>query len=304
MQKEDAGNSPLVSIMMPAYNAGKTVGYALTSLIAQRWRHWECIVVDDGSTDDTAAAVAQINDARIRLIRLPYNQGRGVARQRALNEARGEFVGMLDADDWVYPDKLEKQVAAFHAYPEAVLVGIGMAIIDRDNNIRGVRSVGSGTVARFSTPGKVPVAHAAALLRRSCIGKIRYNPKFKLAQDVDFLRRFLIGRSYVALQDVGYVYSEMASVSLGKITRGYYFSVLGYLQFASRYPLVTLRMVLDQCFKGAFFLVVSAFGGFPHLIRCRSRIPTDEDIAQYESARSAVDSVHRLVTGVESARAG
>ena len=94
---------PAVSVIMPCFNAASTVGLALRSLQSQRWSDWECVVVDDGSTDGSAAVVESLGDARIRLVRSAERGGRGVARQRALDACRGRFLAMLDADDFYYP---------------------------------------------------------------------------------------------------------------------------------------------------------------------------------------------------------
>ena len=100
--------SPRVSIIIPAFNAEKTLGEALGSVRAQTFAEWEAIIVDDGSTDGTAALAADFaaRDARIRLIG-QANGGVSAARNRGLTEAKGEFGLFLDADDSILPGHLE-----------------------------------------------------------------------------------------------------------------------------------------------------------------------------------------------------
>jgi glycosyltransferase involved in cell wall biosynthesis len=95
-----------VSIMMPAYNAAQYIHEAVTSLLRQSLSDWELIVVDDGSTDQTADIVSRLADSRIKLIR-QENRGEGAARNRALSMAKGEYLGFLDADDTYLPTALE-----------------------------------------------------------------------------------------------------------------------------------------------------------------------------------------------------
>ncbi len=121
-------STPLVSVIMPCYNATSTLPMALASLLAQTYENWECVLVDDGSTDAPVAILERIDDPRIRYIRLPYNQGRGVARQIALDNVRGDLITMLDADDWIYPNKLEMQYLQMVANPHLALISTGMAI--------------------------------------------------------------------------------------------------------------------------------------------------------------------------------
>ncbi len=96
---------PKVSIIVPAYNAGATLGCCLDSLCAQTLREIEILVVDDGSADDTGAISARYaqSDPRVRLLSLAHNRGVSAARNHALGRALGEYIGFCDADDWVEP---------------------------------------------------------------------------------------------------------------------------------------------------------------------------------------------------------
>jgi glycosyltransferase involved in cell wall biosynthesis len=95
-------------VIIPAYNAADTVSYALRSCVSQSAPALEVLVVDDGSTDNTAEIVGRFG-APVRLIRQP-NRGPGAARNAAASEARGEWLAFLDADDWWMPNKLERQL--------------------------------------------------------------------------------------------------------------------------------------------------------------------------------------------------
>lgn len=111
---------PLVSVVIPAYNAGGTIVPAVESVLAQRYPRIEVVVIDDGSTDDTAAALARFGD-RIRVVRQP-NGGLPAARDRSHREARGEFIAWLDADDLMEPDRIALQVEFLLQHPSVVLV--------------------------------------------------------------------------------------------------------------------------------------------------------------------------------------
>lgn len=100
---------------MPAYNAGRFIAETIDSVLAQSYTNWELIIVNDGSTDDTAAIATQyaFNDKRIRCISQP-NSKQGKSRNNGLKLARGGLIAFLDADDLWMPQKLEKQVQAMH----------------------------------------------------------------------------------------------------------------------------------------------------------------------------------------------
>ncbi|MDO4899160.1 glycosyltransferase family 2 protein [Actinomyces sp.] len=102
----------LVSIIMPAFNAAAFVEDAVKSVQEQSYTSWELLIVDDCSTDDTFQRVTALAsaDARMRCIRLKRNSGAAVARNRAMEMARGQYMAFLDSDDLWHPEKLEKQV--------------------------------------------------------------------------------------------------------------------------------------------------------------------------------------------------
>jgi cellulose synthase/poly-beta-1,6-N-acetylglucosamine synthase-like glycosyltransferase len=97
---------------MPAYNARRTIREAVDSVLAQTFRDLELVVCDDGSADGTLAALADIDDPRLRRIQLPANLGQGAARDRAIAETRAPWIAVIDADDAWEPDRLAVLMAA------------------------------------------------------------------------------------------------------------------------------------------------------------------------------------------------
>ena len=115
-------SSPLVSILIPAYNAAPFIRATLQSALAQTWPNVEIIVVDDGSTDETASVVEAVADRRIRLIR-QGRRGPSAAQNAALQHAQGRFIQRLDADDLLSPDKIARQMARLLDTPRALAAG-------------------------------------------------------------------------------------------------------------------------------------------------------------------------------------
>lgn len=106
------GKAPLISVIMPAYNAGRFLEEAIRSVMDQTVTDWELLVLDDGSTDDTlviAQRMAQLDD-RIRVLPNEQNMGVACTRNRGFDLCRGEYVALLDSDDVWYPQKLETQL--------------------------------------------------------------------------------------------------------------------------------------------------------------------------------------------------
>lgn len=136
--------SELVSIIVPVYNVEKVIKETMDSVLAQTYPHWELLLVEDCSKDNSAGIImdyiAEKGDNRIRLIRQPSNQGAARARNRGLKEARGRYISYLDADDLWIPEKMEKQIKfmerkdaafSFTGYEFADENGIGLGKIVR-----------------------------------------------------------------------------------------------------------------------------------------------------------------------------
>lgn len=100
----------LVSIIMATYNAEKTIGVAIDSILAQTYTDWELLVVNDCSKDDTTALVSAYSDPRIRLLENDKNSGVSISRKKGMEAANGEWIAILDSDDKWTQDKLEKQL--------------------------------------------------------------------------------------------------------------------------------------------------------------------------------------------------
>jgi glycosyltransferase involved in cell wall biosynthesis len=122
---------PRVTAVIPTYNAAPFIRRTVESVLAQSYKDFELIVVDDGSSDATAGIVAGFGD-RVRLIIQP-NRGVSAARNRAIAEARGDLIAFLDHDDIWYPEKLEQQVHLMDTRPEVGLVYANANFIDESD---------------------------------------------------------------------------------------------------------------------------------------------------------------------------
>lgn len=105
-------SNPTVSVVMPSYNAARFILPSVASVVAQTFEDWELLIVDDASHDDTVELVRAHYqyDSRVRLIVLAKNQGAAVARNTAIEAARGRYIAFLDCDDQWLPEKLEVQL--------------------------------------------------------------------------------------------------------------------------------------------------------------------------------------------------
>ena len=123
----------MISVVIPLYNKEQSIASTINSVLAQTYKDFEIVVVDDGSTDKSAEVVRAIDDERIVFIS-QENQGVSAARNNGILSARGEYVAFLDGDDLWHPEYLETLNKLISDYPDATLYGIGYCKIN-DNKI-------------------------------------------------------------------------------------------------------------------------------------------------------------------------
>jgi glycosyltransferase involved in cell wall biosynthesis len=150
-----------VTAIVPTYNYAHFVSRAIESVLAQTYTPIECLVVDDGSTDETPAVLARFG-ARIRVVR-KQNAGLSAARNAGIAVAQGELVGLLDADDWWEPEKIARQVALFDVRPALAAVGCG---------VRWQRPAGSAERAHPTWRAPAPLGTQADNLRAIAVRKL------------------------------------------------------------------------------------------------------------------------------------
>jgi glycosyltransferase involved in cell wall biosynthesis len=183
---------PLVSVIIPAYNPGHYLDEAVQSAIAQTFTDWECIVVDDGSTEDLSRVEKM--DPRVRLAK-QENRGVAVARNRGLALSGGQYIALLDADDQWVPEKIAAQVALMDSNADLLECHTGCNMINGDG-------VATGTFPPASTDSyadmlwRIPPMPSSAMVRRAAfMAAGGFDPCFQGSADFDFfLKIAMIGR--------------------------------------------------------------------------------------------------------------
>lgn len=163
---------PVVSVLMPVYNAERYVGEAVRSILEQTFSDFEFIVIDDGSTDRSGEQLAELaaGDSRMRLVRRP-NTGYLRALNEGLAYCSGEFVARMDADDVSLPERFERQIDYLRAHPDCLAVGCGMLRIDADGDpicAEPMPTAHEEIVARL-LKGLGALPHPGAMIRREAI---------------------------------------------------------------------------------------------------------------------------------------
>jgi glycosyltransferase involved in cell wall biosynthesis len=185
----------LVSVLMPVYDAERFVAQAVESILAQTYQNFEFMIVDDGSTDRSLAILEHYaaQDARIRLSSKP-NAGYGVRLNEMLDEARGDYIARMDADDIALPERFEHQVAFLMSHPDHVVVGSQVLVIDPEGDplcVWGKEQTHEEIeeVQFRGTSGSV-INHPAAMFRRESVLAVgKYHLKWYPGEDLDLFLR-------------------------------------------------------------------------------------------------------------------
>lgn len=178
----------LVSIIMPSYNTGKYIGKSIESVLNQTYQNWELIIVDDCSTDNTDKIVTAINDARIKYMKNSCNLGAAISRNRALREAKGQWIAFLDSDDLWMPEKLEKQIR-FMKINGYAFSYTNYEEIDIDGNVTGVKVSGPKRITRtgmfnYCWPGCLTVVYDVTKIGLIQIKNIKKNNDYAMWLEV------------------------------------------------------------------------------------------------------------------------
>lgn len=185
--------TPRITVAMSVYNNAPYLAHAIESIVAQTFTDFEFLIVDDGSTDDSAGIIERFarDDSRIRLIRQP-NAGLIVSLNRIIDEARAPLIARMDGDDIALPERFARQVAFLDAHPDIGVLGTGCTCID-DN--------GKPTTYKFdnvTSPEDVladlkngpPLCHPSVVMRRDAVRAVGgYHRAYKHCEDYDLWLR-------------------------------------------------------------------------------------------------------------------
>jgi glycosyltransferase involved in cell wall biosynthesis len=197
---------PRISVVMPVFNEAALLPWALDSVIRQSLGDFECVVVDDGSTDATPAILDAYarRDPRFRIIR-QANGGISRALNAGLAAARAPWIARFDADDVMLPARLESQLSFAEAAPDLAACGCCYDIIDETGRRRGTRRPlprSRDELARFLAAGEaLSFTHPTMLYRRDlALGLGGYRPEYEPCEDVDLFARMLATGAAILIQ--------------------------------------------------------------------------------------------------------
>jgi len=199
---------PLVSVIMPVYNAGFFLRQAIESILNQTYPHFELIIIDDASTDHSWPIISQFkkqNPGKIKVIRLKTGLkcGGDAAANLGFQKAKGQLIARMDADDLSLPQRLEKQVNYLQKHPDVFMVGSCAWVIDQTGQIVGQKNVPLTHKEIYQHYSIFhPMIHPSVMIRKSAVKrKNLYKIKYSANNDLLTFFEFLKTKKFVNLPE-------------------------------------------------------------------------------------------------------
>lgn len=199
---------PLISVLIPVYNAEDEILDSVNSIIQQTYSNLEIIIIDDCSNDSTLERLRNISDSRLKIFKNKRNLQIAATLNRGMKVCKGKYVARMDADDYSMPDRLMKQYQFLETNPDYLLVGSSY-LVEEDGKKLGIRKQVSGYKRlRSKLLFGNNICHPSILINKHIWFKhnLSYNANFKYAQDYDLWTRAIINCKMTNLQEPLIIY--------------------------------------------------------------------------------------------------
>jgi glycosyltransferase involved in cell wall biosynthesis len=278
---------PLVSIIIPTYNRAHLIGETLDSVLAQTYTNWECIIVDDGSTDDTEILIKKYiaKDTRFRYYKRPENLLRGPSscRNYGLKMSQGEYINWFDSDDIMLEYFLEKRVLEIKSYPETDIVFCSFIKFDDSGDDSKIKNNDfSGDIIKDFVESKVTFGPPSFLIKKSIVSNSRFNEKLTRSEDTYFFFLLFTSSTYLNIKYVPEILFKIRVhknsitygkelYSKGKKSQFYVFSqILEYFSLIKDYKGISkfkgkcINCIIEMISRKCYFLSIKSIFNFKH----------------------------------------
>ncbi len=181
---------PLVSVVMPVYNAASTVKQAIQSILYQTYTHFEFIIVNDGSTDNSLELINGFTDQRIKVIHFAKNQGIVAALNKGVAEAKGDFIARMDADDESLPERFQYQLDYMRQHPEIGVCGTWFRL----HTGKVIQPPSKHHIMLYELMNRSVFHHASIMIRADVIKPFKqqlYDARFEFTEDLELWMRLI-----------------------------------------------------------------------------------------------------------------
>lgn len=201
-------NQPLVTVLLPVYNAELHLAESVESVLGQTFTDFEFLIINDGSTDDSEKQILSYRDVRIRYHKNEINLGLIATLNKGMELASGKYIVRMDADDICMPDRIQKQVQFMETHPEVGICGCCADVIDKAH--LKMKYDAEDASIRIKMLYQCHMLHPSVIIRKGLIDRytLRYNPEFIHAEDYELFYRIGNFTKLANLTDTLLLYRE------------------------------------------------------------------------------------------------
>lgn len=273
MKITNKSDQPLISVIMPVYNAGRFLAEAIDSILNQSCQNFELIIINDNSKDNSEEIILSYKNkysSKIRYVKLTRRLGAFGAANIGIRQAKGEFIAPMDSDDVSHPQRFEKELNCLIQNKEIVVVGSQAKLIDKDGFVIGRKVFPSDHKDIYHSFFEVqPIVHPSCMIRRNLLpnknklylNKYKVNDDYytlfslfrygKFANLPEFLFNYRIHANNSSLQKIKQKFFNTVKIRIEAVTKfGYVPSLAGLLKFLTQIVVITPmpEKVLFYCF--------------------------------------------------------
>jgi len=231
-----------ISVGIPIYNAENYLEDAIKSVLAQTYKYWELILINDGSNDKSLEIAKKFEriDSRIRVISDGFNKKLPSRLNQIIDESKYQYIARMDADDIIHPERLEIQIKFLENNPDYDLVSTGMVSIDNDSQVYGYRNVDQVYTDFKKLEKTYPIVHASVLAKKNWYVRNNYNTNYPRSEDYELWCRAIANKDLkiAVLPDLLYYYREEGSLSSSKIIKSYNDIFTTYCEYKKNFDLL------------------------------------------------------------------
>ncbi len=243
------GTSPLLTIAMPIYNAGKYLRLAVLSIVKQSFSNWELLIIDDGSTDGALSEIADIDDPRIIVLKDGKNKGLAARLNECIDLARGRYFARMDQDDVSYAERFMQQLNFLNKNPEIDLLAVRAVTIDENDEVTGLFPSAMTHTEICTKPWRgFYLPHPTWMGKIEWFRRHRYTvPGPYFCEDQELLLRSYLVSEFATLDEILFAYRIRSTVNwtkLAKTRKAVFAAQRQHFSNAKRWDFVFLAAVM------------------------------------------------------------
>lgn len=282
-------NNPKITIGIPVYNADKHIRLSIQSVLNQSFNNFELIISDDGSTDNSLSIIKSFDDNRITIIADGTNHGISYRLNEQINRAKGEYFVRMDADDIMFPNRVQKQLDYLELNPNIDVVGSQCIIIDDNNYIIGCRS--SIVPNSFNEVLKRNVfIHPTVMGKTSWFKKFYYTENLKGVEDYDLWVRSFKVSNFSILNENLLFYRDPLEIKLRTYQYRHKQARKAYRYYRKLYinSITFSRLYILSLLKTIVYTIAHKVGFSIHIAANRNLKLSSHDITLYRSTLQSI----------------